>query len=79
MQFCINCNDLRYFLAIHRAGSLSAAARGFSVNQSTARVSVVIDWLGEVMQAVSSSSERTCRLRHRRGLSEHTRLLLAIR
>lgn len=35
MQFCINWNDLRYFLAIHRSGSLSAAARVLQVNQST--------------------------------------------
>jgi DNA-binding transcriptional LysR family regulator len=35
MQFCINWNDLRYFLAIHRSGSLSAAARALGVNQST--------------------------------------------
>jgi DNA-binding transcriptional LysR family regulator len=35
MQFCINWNDLRYVLAIHRGGSLSAAARVLQVNQST--------------------------------------------
>lgn len=35
MQNCINWNDLRYFLAIHRGGSLSAAARALGVNQST--------------------------------------------
>ncbi len=35
MQFCMNWNDLRYFLAIHRGGSLSAAARALGVNQST--------------------------------------------
>jgi DNA-binding transcriptional LysR family regulator len=35
MQFCINWNDLRYFLAIHRSGTLSAAARVLRVNQST--------------------------------------------
>ncbi len=35
MQFRINWNDLRYVLAIHRGGSLSAAARVLRVNQST--------------------------------------------
>lgn len=35
MQFCIIWNDLRFFLAIHRGGSLSAAARALGVNQST--------------------------------------------
>lgn len=35
MQFCIDWNNLRYFLAIHRGGSLSAAARVLGVNQST--------------------------------------------
>lgn len=35
MQFRIDWNDLRYVLAIHRGGSLSAAARELGVNQST--------------------------------------------